>query len=76
MGEKDATFDIKRYNARLTKETISQTVYQGAGHEIGVPTIPIWANKFTGGTKEDTYRASVRSLEETVSFLKEKCGSK
>ncbi len=74
MGEEDATFDIKRYNARMTKETIRQNVYQGAGHEIGVPHIPIWANKFTGGTKRATYRASVDSLQATVAFLRESAG--
>ncbi|WHT48484.1 acyl-CoA thioester hydrolase/BAAT C-terminal domain-containing protein [Sporosarcina thermotolerans] len=65
-GTDDACFDSVRLNEKAMerlrkynfKNEYNHLVYEGAGHEIGIPFIPVSASPFTGGNKYDIARAS------------------
>lgn len=60
-GASDQMFRSSLFSSVSQSKWIKQINYEGAGHEIGIPHAPIYANKFTGGTKEATYKASFDS---------------
>ncbi|WP_078394880.1 acyl-CoA thioesterase/bile acid-CoA:amino acid N-acyltransferase family protein [Shouchella patagoniensis] len=62
-GASDQMFRSSLFSSVSRSKWIKQINYEGAGHEIGIPHVPIYANKFTGGTKEATYKASFDSWE-------------
>lgn len=78
-GEDDANFDsaslnqkaMKRLKTRKHPYSYEQLVYSGAGHEVGFPYIPILANAWTGGTKQQTAHASQKAWKKTIEFFKE-----
>ncbi|WP_342488964.1 acyl-CoA thioesterase/bile acid-CoA:amino acid N-acyltransferase family protein [Cytobacillus sp. FSL W7-1323] len=69
-GKEDANFRSSVFHDVCTHEHIQKHFYEAAGHEIGIPYLPIVANGFTGGTKAQTAKASVHSWEETIDFLR------
>ncbi|MDW0118798.1 acyl-CoA thioesterase/bile acid-CoA:amino acid N-acyltransferase family protein [Sporosarcina thermotolerans] len=76
-GTDDACFDSVRLNEKAMerlrkynfKNEYNHLVYEGAGHEIGIPFIPVSASPFTGGNKYDIARASRDSWEKTLDFF-------
>ncbi|MFS0690167.1 acyl-CoA thioester hydrolase/BAAT C-terminal domain-containing protein [Sporosarcina sp. 179-K 8C2 HS] len=76
-GTDDACFDSVQLNEmameRLRRSKFeyeyNHLVYKGAGHEMGIPFIPVAANQFTGGTKYDTAQASRDSWQQTIGFF-------
>ncbi|KYD05910.1 hypothetical protein B4102_3083 [Heyndrickxia sporothermodurans] len=78
-GEDDANFDsaslnqeaIKRLKTHKHPYPYEKLVYSGAGHEVGFPYIPILANSWTGGTKQQTAHASQKAWKRTIEFFKE-----
>ncbi|RLQ96232.1 acyl-CoA thioesterase/bile acid-CoA:amino acid N-acyltransferase family protein [Falsibacillus albus] len=71
-GKEDAAFDSLYFNQIALKHDINQKtllVYENAGHETGIPYIPIRADLFSGGTKEGTAAASVDSWRKTIEFF-------
>ncbi len=60
-GASDQMFRSSFFSSVSRSKWIKQINYEGAGHEISIPHVPIYANKFTGGTKEATYKASLDS---------------
>lgn len=76
-GTDDACFDSVRLN-ELAMERLRQSnfkneynhlVYKGAGHELGIPIIPVSASQFTGGNKNDTAQGSKDSWRKTIEFF-------
>ncbi|MCG7343645.1 acyl-CoA thioesterase/BAAT N-terminal domain-containing protein [Sporosarcina sp. ACRSL] len=76
-GTDDACFDSVQLN-EMAMERLRQSkfehefkhlIYEGAGHEVGIPFIPVAANQFTGGTKYDTAQASKDSWQKTIDFF-------
>lgn len=78
-GENDANFDsallnkkaIDRLEACKHPYPYEQLVYIGAGHEVGFPNIPILANSWFGGNKQDTAHASKNSWKQMIEFFNE-----
>ncbi|QTD40484.1 acyl-CoA thioester hydrolase/BAAT C-terminal domain-containing protein [Sporosarcina sp. Te-1] len=76
-GTEDACFDsvrlnkiaIERLKKHRFKHKYEHLIYEGAGHEIGIPNIVISCSHFTGGTKYDTAQASKNSWEKTINFF-------
>lgn len=76
-GTDDTCFDSVRLNERATERLrqfdfeneYNHFVYEGAGHEVGIPFIPVSASPFTGGNKYDTAQASRDSWEKTIDFF-------
>lgn len=76
-GMDDACFDTTWLNEKAMerlrryhfKNEYNHLVYDGAGHEIGIPFIPVSASPFTGGNKYDIAQASRDSWEKTIEFF-------
>lgn len=61
---------VQRLHQKKFPHAFEHISYPGAGHETGIPYIYVTANKFTGGTKQDTAKASIASWNRTISFFK------
>ncbi|WP_060203111.1 acyl-CoA thioesterase/bile acid-CoA:amino acid N-acyltransferase family protein [Sporosarcina koreensis] len=76
-GTDDACFDSVRLNERAMERLrqynfnneYNHLVYEGAGHEVGIPFIPVSASLFTGGNKYDIAQASRDSWQKTIEFF-------
>lgn len=76
-GTDDACFDSVQLNEAVMERLrqndfeneYKHLVYEGAGHETGIPFIPVSANHFTGGTKYNTAQASKDSWQKTIDFF-------
>lgn len=67
---------VKRLHQKNFPYSFEHISYRGAGHETGIPYIYVTANKFTGGTKQDTAKASIASWNRTISFFKKSANTK
>ena len=76
-GADDACWDsvqlnekaIERLRQSNFENEYNHLVYKGAGHEVGIPFIPVSASHFTGGNKYDTAQASIDSWQKTIDFF-------
>lgn len=62
---------VQRLKQEDFPHSIEHVSYRGAGHETGIPYIYVTANKFSGGTKQDTAKASIASWNRTIDFFKD-----
>lgn len=52
-----------------TCDYVQTILYPEAGHEIGIPYLPIFATSYLGGRKRETAMASIEFWKEVIQFF-------
>ncbi|MFS0788360.1 acyl-CoA thioesterase/bile acid-CoA:amino acid N-acyltransferase family protein [Shouchella sp. 1P09AA] len=68
-GRDDGMFSAEQMNDVEHNPHIHQQLFAEAGHEMGIPYLPIFATVFHGGRRRETARASIVSWKRTVQFF-------
>lgn len=68
-GRDDGMFSAEQMNDVEQKSHIHQQLFAEAGHEMGIPYLPISATVFQGGRRRETAKASIASWKTTVQFF-------
>ncbi|RQW18805.1 hypothetical protein EH196_17740 [Bacillus sp. C1-1] len=68
-GQEDGMFPAEVLTQTETCDYVQRILYPEAGHEIGIPYLPIFATSYLGGRKRETAMASIESWKEVIQFF-------